>query len=474
MKIKKTFAVVMVLAVVATSFVGCGAKRVNHTLPAFDDEATIIRSAWWCPEPTAENYDVYKECGLNTLLLVNHNFRTGDFGTSDNQLQLTKEGCYYIGTPQGFEGKTMTDKSLALAKEKGLDVILAEGAAYFSWVGEPVNVYEDFTIDYSEYEDIIVGVFSGDEPSAPEIKEHAKNIKNAEKAFPNVPYFANLFPCYADLDSALKTNSYNQYLDEYGKVFLSKTSKPRMISVDFYPFIGTNNDKMFYNYELFTDKAMEYDADMHMFIQSCVSADGSHRMLNEQEIMVQVSTALAYGAKAYSYFLYTPAGEGYPEGLVDREGKPAAMYYHAQKANSLVASLEKAYMHYDYVNTIAVTDDERDYAEGAFGFLTIMKNVGTCEESEILENVSATNRALVSIIRDKDGNEAFYIMNYFDNGDSEMEEDCTITLNLKDMKKVALYGTTECLEGEVQDVRKNEFTYTLTPGEGMLVIPYRK
>ncbi|MBQ2986747.1 MAG: hypothetical protein IJE23_04620 [Tyzzerella sp.] len=474
MKIKKTFAVVMVLAVVATSFVGCGAKRVNHTLPAFDDEATIIRSAWWCPEPTAENYDVYKECGLNTLLLVNHNFRTGDFATSDHQLQLTKEYGYYIGTPEDFDGETMTDQSLALAKEKGLDVILAEGEAYFAWIGEPVNVYEDFTIDYSEYEDIIVGVFSGDEPSAPEMKEQAKNIKNVEKVFPNVPYFANLFPCYADLDSALKANSYNQYLDEYGKVFLSKTSKPRMISVDFYPFIGTNNDKMFYNYELFTDKAMEYDADMHMFIQSCVSADGSHRMLNEQEIMVQVSTALAYGARAYSYFLYAPAGTGYPEGLVDGEGKPAAMYYHAQKANALVTSMEKAYMHYDYVNTIAVTDDERDYAEGAFGFLPIMKNVGTCEESEILENVSATNRALVSIMRDKDGNEAFYIMNYFDNGDSEMEEDCTVTLNLKNMKKVALYGTTECLEGEVQDVKKNEFTYTLTPGEGMLVIPYRK
>ncbi len=474
MKIKKSLTVVMTLAVVTTMFGGCGTKRANQTLPTFNDEDTIIRSAWWCPEPTAENYDVYKECGLNTLMLVNHNFRTGDFGTSDNQLQLTKEGCYYIGTPKGFEGKTMTDKALALAKEKGLDVILAEGGNYFAWIGETVNVYEDFIIDYSDYEDIIVGVFSGDEPSAPEIKEQAKNIKNAEKAFPNVPYFANLFPCYADLKTALKADSYTHYLEEYGKEFLSKTNEPRMISVDFYPFIRTNNEKMFYNYELFTDKALEYNADIHMFIQSCVSTDGSHRMLNEKEIMVQVSTALAYGAKAYSYFLYTPAGEGFPEGLVDREGKPATMYHYAKKANASVASLENAYMHYDYVNTIPVTDDERDYAEGAFSFLPVLKNVGTCEESQILENVSATNRALVSILRDKKGNEAFYIMNYFDNGDPEMEEDCTITLNLKDMKKVALYGTTDCLEGEVQDVKKNEFTYTLAPGEGMLVIPYRK
>ena len=46
MKIKKVLAIVMALVVLATSYVGCGAKRVNHTLPAFDDEDTIIRSAW--------------------------------------------------------------------------------------------------------------------------------------------------------------------------------------------------------------------------------------------------------------------------------------------------------------------------------------------------------------------------------------------------------------------------------------------
>lgn len=474
MKKQKLFAILLTFALACTSLSGCSFTKVNKTLPEFDKEDTIIRSAWWCPEPTAENYDIYKECGLNTLLLVNHNFRIGDFGTSDNQLQLTKEGCYYIGTPDGFEGETMTDKSLALAKEKGLDVILAEGDAYFSWIGEEVNVYKDFSIDYSEYEDIIVGVFSGDEPSTEQMREQAKDIEYAEKAFPNVPYFANLFPCYADATKTLKASSYYDYLEQYGTEFMSKTSEPRMISVDYYPFIGNNNDKWFYNYELITDKAMEYNADIHMFIQSCVSADGSHRMLNEKEILVQVNTALAYGADAYSYFLYTPAGEGFPEGLVDREGQPAEMYYHAQKANAQVASLENAYLHYDYVNTIAVTDDENDYRTGAFSFLPILKNVGSCEESEILENVTSTNRALVTILRDKEGNEAFYVMNYFDNGDAEMDEDCSIILTLNGMKKVALYGTNKCVKGIERDVKDGIFACSLTPGEGILIIPYCK
>lgn len=479
MKLQRKLALMLMVTLLLGTLSGCqGMANVNKTLPEFSEDDVIYRAAWWCPEPTSENYDIYEESGLNTLMLVNHNFFSNIENywelTTDEQLAIMQEQCYYIGTPAGFEGETMTDKSLALAKEKGLNVILAEGTNYFSWIGQEVNAYEDFTIDYDEYTDIIVGVFSGDEPSAPEIKEQAKNIASAEKAFPNVPYFANLFPCYADAQTALETDTYYDYLKEYGTEFLAKASGPRMISVDFYPFIGANCGQWLYNYELFTDTALEYDADMHMFIQSCVSADGSHRMLNEEEIRVQVNTALAYGADAYSYFLYTPAGEGFPEGLVDGDGKPAQMYYHAQKVNAQTASLENAYLHYDYINTIPITNDENDYATGAFTYLPTLKNTGTCEESAILEEIASTNRALVTILRDKDGNEAFYLTNYFDNGDLEMDEDCTITLSLKGMKKAALYGTTECLEGEISELSKGTFEYTLKPGEGVLVVPFKK
>lgn len=479
MKLQRKFALTLMVTLLLGTLSGCqGMANVNKTLPEFSEDDVIHRAAWWCPEPTEENYDIYADTGLNTLMLVNHNFfsNTENYWglTLDEQLEIMQEQCYYIGKPAGFEGETMTDKSLALAKKKGLNVILAEGTDYFSWIGQDVNAYKDFTIDYDEYKDIIVGLFSGDEPSAPEIKEQAKEIKAAEKAFPDVPYFANLFPCYADAKMTLKTNSYSDYLKEYGTEFLAKASGPHMISVDFYPFIGANCEKWLFNYELFTETALKYDADMHMFIQSCLSDDGSHRMLNEEEIRVQVNTALAYGADAYSYFLYTPAGEGYPEGLVDGDGKPASMYYHAQKANAQTASLENAYLHYDYINTIPITNDESDYGSGAFMYLPTLNTTGTYEESAILEDATSTNRALVTILRDEDGNEAFYLTNYFDNDDPEMTEDCTITLSLKGMAKAALYGTTKCLEGEISELSKGTFEYTLKPGEGVLVVPFKK
>ena len=474
MKCKKIFVGMLALALACGTMTGCSFSKVNKTLPEFNEEDTIIRSAWWCPEPTAENYELYKESGLNTVMLVNHNFRLDAEAMAKDPVQHTKEGCYYIGTPDGFEGQTMTDKALAMAKEKGLDVILAEGGGYFSWVGEEVNVYEDFTYDYSEYEDMIVGVFSGDEPSADAIPELAKSIPYAEKAFPGVPYFANLLPCYADERTALRAESYYDYLEQYGKNFMEKTSEPRIISVDVYPFIGGHNIKWLFNYEFFTDAAQKYKADMHMFIQSATSADGSHRMLNEEEILVQVNTALSYGAEAYSYFLYTPAGEGFPEGLVNQEGQPGSMYYHAQKANKQVACVEHAYKHYNYVNTIPLRDGEEDHPNSAFNLIQLLPMVGTFEDSNVLKEASATNRALIGILRDEEGNEAFYVTNFFDADDIEIDEDCTLTFSFDGMKKVALYGSNECFTGEVKELHKGTFECTLAPGDGMLIIPFSK
>ena len=474
MKKKTFYAVAFALALACGTLSGCSNSQVNQTLPTYDADGTIIRSAWWCPDPTSENYDIYKECGLNTLMLVNHNFRLDADAMVKDPVQHTKEGCYYIGTPNGFEGQTMTDKALAIAKEKGLDVILAEGSNYFAWVGEDVNVYKDFTYDYSKYKDVIVGVFSGDEPSAEQIPELAQSIPDVEDAFPDVPYFANLFPAYADSATALKSPSYSEYLKTYAKEFVDKTSQPRLMSVDVYPFIGGNYSLWLYNYELFTQKALEYDTDTHMFIQSAVSSDGSHRLLNDKEILVQVNTALAYGADAYSYFLYTPAGEGYPEGLVDQHMKPAAMYYHAQQANKQTACVEQAYQHYDYVNTIPVTGKEEDYNTGAFIYYRSMNITGEISESEVLTDAKANNRALIALLRDKDGNEAFYVTNYFDSEDGEIDEDCTISLTFDGMKKVALYGSADCLNSEIKDIKKGTLECTLAPGDGILIVPFVK
>ena len=132
MKPQRIFALLLSSILLLGTITGCrDTANINQTLPEYSEDDIIYRAAWWCPEPTSENYDTYKDCGLNTVMLVNHNFfsNTENYWelTTEEQLSIMQEQCYYIGTPKGFEGVTMTDKSLALAKDKGLKVILAEG-----------------------------------------------------------------------------------------------------------------------------------------------------------------------------------------------------------------------------------------------------------------------------------------------------------------------------------------------------------
>lgn len=463
---------------VVLTMTGCGGPSVNQSLPEYDKKGAIYRAAWWCPKPTEENYDLYKACNLNTIMLANHNYMAEieNFWEQENLEQLVAEHSYYIGRPDWFQGETMTDKSLALAKDKGLYVFLSDGSAYFNWVGKEVNVFQDFTIDYSEYEDQIVGVFAGDEPSEPAIADYGEKVEEVQKVFPNLPYFCNLFPMYADINTQIQSRGYDTYVETYCKQVLEGQEGPRIISVDYYPFQGGQFDLWLRNYSIVQGKAKAYNAGVHYFIQSCVGAGANFDPLTEADIRLQVNVALAYGAKQYSYYVYDVplGGDLYESGLVDREGKPVKMYEYAQKANAETASLEQAFAHYDTVLTAPVSDDEEDYSVGAFSTIDRMGCANLLEEAQVLTDVTATNRGLVALMKDKDGNEAYYLVNFYDKGDVEIEEDCTFTLQFDGMKQVALYGSKDCLTGKSEKIKENTFQCALAPGEGMLVVPYRK
>lgn len=110
MKLQRKITLFLSAILLLGTLTGCaGTANINKTLPEFSKDDIIYRAAWWCPEPTEENYDIYEESGLNTLMLVNHNFLSNTENywekTPEEQLSLMQEQCYYIGTPDGFEGK---------------------------------------------------------------------------------------------------------------------------------------------------------------------------------------------------------------------------------------------------------------------------------------------------------------------------------------------------------------------------------
>ncbi len=475
MKMMKKLGSVALLTSMVFGMFGCASNKVNYEVPTFSEDDVIYRSAWWCPQPTEENYKLYQECGLNTMYLVNHNFRS-QWDTlpgvdTKSAEQLTYENAYFIGHSDKYEGETQTDKALKLCKELGLYTYLAQGDMYFGWVGSDLKAYDNLTADYDEYQDQIIGLFAGDEPNKPTILEMAKDIEKAEKAFPNVPYFANLHPSYADERIILQADSYTDYVETYCKEFLGKLTGPRLLSVDYYPFQHNNMYNWTMTYEELSNFAKEYNAKFHTFIQIQQEEQVGIKTVTEQDVRLQVNTALAYGSAQYSYFLYDTAGSreeiGYL-GLVDIDGNPTERYNHAKVVNHEVETLEHALLHYNHVCTIPI-----DTEENGTGYY-IPSNVNWNErqsQCELLENVNTSNYILVSLFRDDAGNEAYYVVNFYEDGQDVPGEACEVSLEFKRMKNVTLYGSKNLYEGEKVALKNHTYNLKLEPGDGVFIVP---
>ncbi len=476
-KIIKKISVIMAVVSVICSVSACkkDSINVNNEVPTFSEEDVIYRSAWWCPEPTEENYELYQECGLNTLFLVNHNYRSqwdSLPGVDEKSAeQLTYENAYFIGHSDRYEGVTQTDEALKLCKDMGLYVYLAQGDMYFEWIGSDLKAYDNLTFDYDEYKDNIIGLFAGDEPSKPAIYELAQDIEDAENALPSVPYFANLHPSYAHERIILEADSYEDYVKTYCEEFLGKLSGPRLLSVDYYPFQNDYMYKFAYSYNQLIEYAKQYNAKFHTFIQIQEEESYWVQTVTEQDVRFQVNTALAYGATQYSYFLYDTAGSkeeiGYL-GLVDLDGKPTERYNYAKTVNCEVETLEHALLHYNHEWTTPYSD-----ADDMHIYLTMLAEdwEERLEQCRVLRKVSADNCILISLFKDEDGNEAYYVVNYYQEGQDNPGEVSKITLEFDSMQNVTLFGSKNLYEGEVKALKNHQFSIELEPGDGIFIVP---
>ncbi len=476
-KIIKRIGVIMAVVSVIGSLSACNSDsvNVNAEVPTFSEDDVIYRSAWWCPQPTEENYKLYQECGLNTIFLMNHNYRSMweslAGAETKSEEQIVYENAYFVGHSDRYDAETQTDKALKLCKELDLYTYLAQGDMYFEWVESDLQAYDDLTADYSEYQDNIIGLFAGDEPIKPEIMELAKDIVKAENAFPNVPYFANLHPSYADATRILEADSYTDYVETYCKEFLDKLQGPRLLSVDYYPFQHNNMYNWILSYEELTNFAKEYNAKFHTFIQIQEEERQGIKIVNEQDVRLQVHTALAYGATQYSYFLYdtaigTPFG-----GMVDANGQPTGQYAHAKVVNSEVETLEHALLHYQHVWTASADNEEDPHGFYTPQALSWDARKGDCK---VLKEVDTSNYILVALFKDDAGNEAYYVVNFYEEGQDVPGEASEVSLKFAEMNHVTLYGSKNLYEGEKLALDNHKFELELEPGDGVFIIPSKK
>ena len=458
---KKTACILTAITALSSlSAFGCN-KQPN--VPQYES-AQLRLSGFWSPyEQTEESYLLYKNAGLNTLLMGNHSVD-----------EWTSETLDYLGSAH-------TAKSLQLCKKVGLDAVLQYGDWYCAraegkGMGETPfssrNVYE-------EYKDIIAAVHITDEPSVAGMDTYGDDALTTDfKSVYNVPYMVNLFPNYAS-KQALGAKNYDVYLAAYEEKILSDFSKNAMVSVDFYPYMADYtglHSSWLLCYEKVAKLAQRYNATTHFYLQSANKNEFADD-LTEQDMRLQAYVALCYGAEWLSYYCYAMphiyAEDGsytgmYEKCILDVNNKPTSLYDAVKNVNAEIQSFASVYLAYDWVKTVGLTDNSKNNGNIA---ITMLWEKVDFSDRKTLSDVKADGDCIIGCF-ERAEDEGYMLVNYSLPADNKQTK---LTLSLKKRYSfVAVYGgegVTSGLPQIVKTDKKGNCEISLNAGEGKFVVP---
>ena len=254
--------------------------------------------------------------------------------------------------------------------------------------------------------------------------------------------------------------------EEYLRAYLEKVST-KFLSYDHYPFKqqndGITKSSYFNNLSIVRKLANEYKIPFWVFVQ----AGGQHEEYeietkpvfpNEAELLWNVNTCLAYGAKSIQYFTflqplqftYAPNGarDYTRNGMIGAMGNINQWYYYVQKANKQVAAVDHVLMN-----------------SASMGIIKGGEVADACIlGDEVIE--SGSFRELQKVVADDYiigcfdyyGGTALYVVN------NSVTEKNDIELHFSDK-----YGYDIIQRGNKYSVAAKTVTLTLEKGEGVLV-----
>ena len=426
--------------------------------------------AWYHPElDGSNNYDnthndtvaqTMKEAGFTTVVLGG-----GDYGVKLN-----------------------SEANIAVTRTI-IDMFYRNGIKSIVWTGNWSDTEEyafETLPDFSNHEGF-AGFFTWDEPKPTTaamnaVAEYADWYKNAYGE-DSAPFKVNLLPSYAYFEDGDYT-SYSAYVKAYCDIVLSKfdgTEYTKYLSVDSYPIKndGSLRDTFLYDWAVLKAYAIEYGAEMHAVLQGCGFEDESNgttynKAPTEEQMRLQLYTALAFGADSISWWSYYPLNV-VVDGALNADGTTTEVYNDLKTVNNELSTFGSLYKNYDWKGVIMSSPDSGFFGIGADAQYKAYKKVkDESLFSQYLLSVSKTSsfssitgsgsNHIVSVMEDADGNEAFVAVNY-----SAVKDNKTLSLTLKGntLGQYVIYKN-----GEMQTVTigTDGYTLTLAPGEGAFIV----
>lgn len=211
--------------------------------------------------------------------------------------------------------------------------------------------------DYHEHP-AFAGYVIRDEPGMGLFPALSKVCTYFKEADPGHEPIINLFPSYASSEQ-LGTSDFRTYVRSF-----IDTVHPGILSYDFYALRepDTWTDQWFNDLGIVREETRNAGIPFWVFIQSEGIRD-HFRVPNRTEILWQVNTAIAYGARGLGWFTYwtpqtdqsIPQAEGAPPplveehygGILDIEGYPTPLYNIVSEANNYIRHVGRALLGWD-------------------------------------------------------------------------------------------------------------------------------
>lgn len=382
-----------------------------------------------------EQIDLIVDCGFDTVSL--------------NEFQF------------GMLGESVFEKVIEVLEEKKLNVKLL----LWKFWRNKYGITRALEYDFKKHKNIVC-ISAFDEPIQSELSELKEIFDELEAKVPNDIFItSNLYPCYV-AESTLGCG-YEEHVDSYFKTVLAKQKTKKVVSCDYYPFMVKPNGEFYmmdtwaYNHILFAKYAKKYDCDLEWCIQSC-NYDG-HRVVDAQDIKMQMYMCIAFGVKGIDFFTYAtpllnPDFSNGGSGMIGSNFRPSTMYYAGKDAIKEFRKLEKFYMDFRWqgAKSFNGTNNGKERLRD-FEMLSEETESFTC-----IDGVSCTENSIVSEFYDKEHDRYGYVVvNYNDPIEGKTDR---IKFKLKNFDNCVIF-----LKGEPCEFGK-EIEFELERGGGALVL----
>ena len=346
---------------------------------------------------------------------------------------------------------------------------------------EALNAYVADVIKDLVKHPAFYGISLRDEPSYKQIDAIAEVYKAIQSVAPGCFVNMNLFPMPSKGSNVFYPGGAQMRAEDCYEKYLEKmataTGAP-YIRYDDYPIDGTTENPMVGGMHLIgLKKTAEFCKERGLTFgkafQSCELTTKAQTIMlrkpTKRDMYWQMNLGMAFGVKDYSYWTYYPvintSGEIYDETstFLTRYGEKNEMYYWMSEIHPQMQATAKALMNFDYQGVQLYN------SENLPGHSTYAENFTSTDEFKRIEEctVSGDGSLLITELYDEDA--GFY--GYFIVNASDPACDTTLsgTIDFGTFKFAQTYTN-----GVVSDqqIKKGEYTFSLTTGEGIFVIPY--